>query len=212
MLEKILWESLDCKEIKPVHSKGNQSWILIGRTGAEAETPILWPLNMNNWLIGKAPDAGEDWRWEEKGTAKDEMVGWHHQLFGYESGWALRVGDRQGSQAFCSPLGCQELDMTERLNWLTDSHYGEHYVSSLKTLKIEVAYVPASPLMGIYLEKNIIWKDTCNPVFIAALFTIAKTWKQPKCPKTEEYIKKMWYIYTHTHTHTHIYPGILLSH
>ena len=78
------WESLGYKEIQPFHPKGDQSWIFIGRTDAEAETPILWPADVKNWLIGKVCDAGKDWRWEEKGTAEDEMVGWHHWLDGHE--------------------------------------------------------------------------------------------------------------------------------
>ena len=84
VLEKSLESPLDCKEIQPVHPKGDQSWIFIGRTDAEAETPILWPPDVKKWLIGKDPDAGKDWRWEEKGMTKDEMVGWHHQLNGHE--------------------------------------------------------------------------------------------------------------------------------
>ena len=84
MLEKTLESPLDCKEIQPVHPKGNQSWILIGRTDAEAETPVLWPPDAKNWLTGKDPDAGKDWRWEEKGITGDEMVGWHHRLNGHE--------------------------------------------------------------------------------------------------------------------------------
>ena len=75
---------LDCKEIQPVHPKGNQSWIFIGRTDVEAETPILWPPDAKNWLIWKDPDAGKDWRQKEKETTEDEMVGWHHQLNGHE--------------------------------------------------------------------------------------------------------------------------------
>ena len=78
VLEKTTESPLDCKEIQPVHSKGNQSWIFIGTTDAEAETPVLWPPDAKNWLIWKDPDARKDWRWEEKGTTEDEMVGWHH--------------------------------------------------------------------------------------------------------------------------------------
>ena len=96
MLEKTLEGPLDCKEIQSVHPKGNQSWVFIGRTDAEAETPILWPPDVKGWLIGKDPDAGKDWRWEEKGTTEDEMVGWHHRLDGHEFEQALEVGDRQG--------------------------------------------------------------------------------------------------------------------
>ena len=85
VLEKTLESLLDCKKIQPVHPRGNQSWIFIGRTDAEAETPVLWPPDANNWLIGKDPDAGKDWRQEDKGTTEDEMVGWYHQLNGHES-------------------------------------------------------------------------------------------------------------------------------
>ena len=80
VLEMTLESPLDCKEIQPAHPKGNQSWIFIGRTDAEAETPILWPPDAKNWLIRKDPDGGKDWKWEEKGMTKDETVGWHHQL------------------------------------------------------------------------------------------------------------------------------------
>ena len=84
VLEKIPESPLNSKEIKPVNPKGNQSWIFIGRTDAEAEAPILWPPDTKGWLIGKDPDAGKDWRQEEKGTTEDEMVGWHHWLDGHE--------------------------------------------------------------------------------------------------------------------------------
>ena len=114
---------LDCKEIQPVHPKENQSWMFIGRTDGEAETPVLWPPDAKNWLIGKDPDAGKDWRQEEKGTTEDEMVWWHHQLDGHEFEQALGVGDGQGSLECCSPWGCKESDTTEQLNWteLTDT-------------------------------------------------------------------------------------------
>ena len=117
VLEKTLESPLDCKEIQPVNPKGNQSWIFIGRTDVEAETPILWPSDVKNWLIWKDPDAGKDWRQEEKGMTKDEMVGWHHQLDGHEFEQALGVGDRQGSLACCSPWGHRDTDTTEWLNW-----------------------------------------------------------------------------------------------
>ena len=86
VLEKTFESPLDCKEIKPVHPKGDQSWVFIGRTNVEAETPILWPPDVKNWLIWKYPDAGNDWRQEEKGMTEDEMVGWHHWLNGHEFG------------------------------------------------------------------------------------------------------------------------------
>jgi len=103
---------LDYKEIKPVNPKGNQSWIFIGRTDAEAETLILWPPDAKNWLIGKDPDAGKDWRQEEKGMTEDEMVGWHHRLDRHEFEQASGVGDGQGSLACCGPWGHKELDTT----------------------------------------------------------------------------------------------------
>ena len=118
VLEKTLERPLDCKEIKPVNPKGNQSWIFIGRTDAEAEAPILWPPDVKNWVTGKSPDAGKDWKWKEKGMTEDEMVGWHHQLDGYEFEQAL--ADGQGSLACSSPWGRKESDTTECLNWNVD--------------------------------------------------------------------------------------------
>ena len=117
MLEKTLESPLDCKEIQPVHPEGNQSWIFIGRTDVEAETPILRPPDTKSWLIWKDPDAGKDWGLKEKGTTEDEMVGWHHWLNGHEFWWTPGVGDGQGGLVCCGSWGCKESDMTERLNW-----------------------------------------------------------------------------------------------
>ena len=102
-LENTLESPLDCKEIKPVNPKGNQSWIFIGRTDVEAEAPILWPPDAKIWLIRKNPDAGKDRRQGEKGTTEDEMVGWHHQLDGHDFEQALGVVEGQGNLACCSP-------------------------------------------------------------------------------------------------------------
>ena len=115
VLEKTLESLLDCKEIKPVNLKGNQSWIFIGRTVVEAEAPILWPLDAKNWLIWKDPNSGKDWSQEEKGMTEDEMVGWHHWLDGHEFEQASVIGDRQGSLACCSPWSLKEWDT--RSNW-----------------------------------------------------------------------------------------------
>ena len=116
VFEKTLESPLDCKEIKPVNPKGNQSLIFIGRTDAEAETPILWPPHAKGWLIGKDPDAGKDWKQEEKGMTEDEMVGWHHD--GHEFEQALGVGDGQGSLVCCSPWGHRVgHDWVTDLNW-----------------------------------------------------------------------------------------------
>ena len=111
------WESspLHCK-IKPINPKGNPSWIFIGRTDAKAEVPF-WPPDAKNWLIGKDPDAGKDWRQEKKGMTEDETVGWHHQLNGHEFEHAPGVGDGQGSLVCCSPWGLKESDTTEQMNW-----------------------------------------------------------------------------------------------
>jgi len=117
VLEKTLESPFDCKEIRPVNPKGNQSWIFFGRTDVEAETPILWPRDMKNRLIRKHPDGGRDWRQKEQGTTKDEMVGWHHRLDGHEFEQALGVDDGQGSLVCCSLCCHKESDMTEWLNW-----------------------------------------------------------------------------------------------
>ena len=117
VLEETLESPLDRKEIKPVNPKGNQPWIFIGRTDAEAEVPILWPPDVKNWLIGKDPDAGKDWR-QEKGMTEDEMVGWHHQINGHDFEQIPRNSEGQGSQACCSPWDHKESDMTEQpYNW-----------------------------------------------------------------------------------------------
>ena len=116
MLEMISESPLDCKAIQPVHPKGNQPWIFIGRTDAEAETPILWPPDGNSQLIRKDPDVGKDWRHKEKGTTEDEMVGWHHWLNTQEFEQAPSDGEGQGSLACCTPWGRKELELTEQLN------------------------------------------------------------------------------------------------
>ena len=112
VLEKTLESPLDCKEIQPVHPKGNQSWLFIGRTDAEAETPVLWLPDAKNWLLGKDPDAGKDWRQEEKVTTEDEMVGWHHWLNGHEFEQPPGDSEGQGSLACYSSWDCKESDMT----------------------------------------------------------------------------------------------------
>ena len=117
VLEKTLESPLDCKEIQPLHPKGDQPCVFFGRTDVEAESPILGPPDAKSWLIWKDPDAGKDWRWEEKGMTEDEMVGWHHWLDGRESGWTPGVGDGQGGLACCDSWGRKESDTTERLIW-----------------------------------------------------------------------------------------------
>ena len=125
VLEKTLESPLDCKEIQPVHSKGDQSWVVFGRNDAKAETPVLWPLHGKSWLIGKDSDAGRDWGQEEKGTTEDEMAGWHHGLYGCEFEWTPGVGDGYGGLAVLPFMGLQRVghDWATKLNW-TESDLG----------------------------------------------------------------------------------------
>ena len=117
VLEKTLESPFDCKEIQPVHPKGDQSWVFIGRTDAKAETPVLWPPHAKSWLIGKDSNAGRDWGQEKKGMTEDEMARWHHQLDGHEFEWTPGVGDGQGGLTCCDSWGCKESDTTQQLNW-----------------------------------------------------------------------------------------------
>ena len=117
VLEKTLESSLDCKEIQPVHSEGDQPWDFFGRNDVKAENLVLWPPHAESWLIVKDSDAGRDWGPEEKGMTEDEMTGWHHGLNGLESEWTPGAGHGQGGLACCDSWGRKESDMTERLNW-----------------------------------------------------------------------------------------------
>ena len=126
VLEKTLESPLDCKEIQPVHSEGDQTWVFFRRNDAKAETPVLWPPHVKSWLIGKDSDAGRDWGQEEKGTTEDEMAGWHNQLDGREFEWTPGVGDGQGGLACCDSWGRKDSDTTEQLNW-TENYLGEFH-------------------------------------------------------------------------------------
>ena len=134
VLEKTLESPLDCKEIQPVHPKGDQSWVFFGRSDAKAETPILWPPDAKSWLIWKDPDAGKDWGQEEKGMTEGEMVEWHHRLNRHEFGYTSGVGDGQGGLACCSSWSSKESDTTERLNWTKRIRESskKHYVGRQK--------------------------------------------------------------------------------
>ena len=129
MLEKTLESSLGSKVIKSVSPKGNQSWIFIGRTDAEAEAPILWPPDTKSWLIGKDPDSGKDWRQKEKGTPEDEIVGWHHQLNEHEFEQALRDGEGERSLGCCISWGHKEWD---RIDWLNNNNNPRYLLSCLR--------------------------------------------------------------------------------
>ena len=127
VLEKTLESALDCKEIQPVHSEGDQPWDFFERNDAKAETPVLWPHHAKSWLIEKDSDAGRDWGQEEKGMTEDEMAGWHHGLDGHEFEWTPGDGDEQGSLACCNSRGHKESDTTERLNW-TEPKWSIHLI------------------------------------------------------------------------------------
>ena len=137
--EKTLESPLNSKETKPVHPKGNQPWIFFQRTDAKAETPILWPPDVKNWLIRKDCDAGKDWKWEEKGPTEDETVGWHHRLNGHEFEQAPWVGDGQGSLVRCSPWGRRVGH-----NWATELNWAEQH-SFVSLLHFQVYF--QSPLL-----------------------------------------------------------------
>ena len=156
VLEKTVESPLDCKEIQPVHPKGNQSWIFIGRTDANAEAPILWPPDAKGWLIWKDSDAGKDWRGEKKGTTEDEMVGWHHELDGHKFEQAPGVGDGQGSLACCSPWGRKELDIHERLNWTHQCNAEPSPTGSLAAhLPLPCRIHGASPRVSLVIEISV---------------------------------------------------------
>ena len=153
VLEKILESPLDCKEIQPVHPRGDQFWVFIGRTDVEAETPILWPPDAKSWLIGKDPDVGKDWEQEEKGMTEDETVGWlYHRLDGHGFGWTPGGGDRQGGLLCCGSWGCRVgLNWATELNWivtLTSESFYIHYkwfprdsiIVHIYSLKVEWLY------------------------------------------------------------------------
>ena len=154
-LEKTPESPLDYKEIKPVNPKGNQSWIFIEKTDAETETSILWPPDANNWLTGKDPDSGKDWRQEKKGTTADNMVGWHHHL-GHKFDQAPWAGDGQGNLAYCCLWGCKESDTTEWLYWtclLCLYFYAKHRICLLIYVKCFLSLM--SPFLFI---KNSVFK------------------------------------------------------
>ena len=151
VLEKTLESPLDCKEIQPVHPKGDQSWMFIGRTDAEAETLILWAPDLKSRFTGKDPDAGKDWRQEEKGTTEDEIVGWHHWLYGHELEQSPGVDNGQGSQACCSPWGRKESDMTEQLNWTELSPNNLSYSARCAILPKQINIASGTPYVAIDL-------------------------------------------------------------
>ena len=171
VLEKTLESPLDCKKIQPVHPKGDQSWVFTGRTDAEAETPILWPPDVQSWLIWKDPEAGTDWGQEEKWMTEDEMAGWHHWLNGHGFGWILGVDDGQGGLICCSSWGCKESDMPERLNW-TELNLST-YLSIFQSIHLPIYLLP------IYL-----------PMYLIQSFKSRKSFHSSRWMDLEEFILK----------------------
>ena len=166
------WESLGLQGIQPVHPKGDQSGMFIGRTDDEAETAILWPPHVKSWLIGKDPDAGRDWGQEEKGTTEDEMAGWHHWLDGREFEWTPGVGDGQGGLVCCVSWGHKESDTTEWLNW-TDSclsFLSKEFFSSFCSPSLFF-----TPLSSSYFSKRII-SNNCDSWCFAVVPILRKGW------------------------------------
>ena len=145
VLEKTLESPKDCEEIQPVHPKGYQSWVLFGKTDAEAETPKPWPPDVRSWLIWEDPDAGKDWGQEEKGTTEDKMVGWHHQLNGgHGFAWTPGVGDGQGGLACCGSWGRRKSDTTEQLS---NTFLINSYTPALQPMDCSL---PGSSIHGIF--------------------------------------------------------------
>ena len=153
MLEKTLESHLDCREIQPVHSEGDQPWDFFGRNDAKAETPVLWPPHAKSWLIGKDSDAGRDWGQEEKGTTEDEMAVWHHRLDGHEFEWTLGLGDGQGGLVCCDSWGHKESDKTERLNW-TELNWTEWIYNWHKCVLMKASEIWNYSKSFIYTWKN----------------------------------------------------------
>ena len=171
VLEKTPESPMDCKEIQPIHSEGDQPWDFFGRNDAKAETPIVCPLDAKSWLIWEDPDAGRDWGQEEKGTTEDKMVGWHHRLNGHGFGWTPVVGDRQGGLACCGSWGHKESDTTERLNWTELNTAGtlDYCKTKGNSLMASLTILPPHPNPHLSLS------------IIGAIYFTSSQWSQ-RCP------------------------------
>ena len=146
---------------RSIGPKGNQPWIVIGRTDVEAEAPVLWLLDAKSWLIGKDPDAGKDWSQEEKGMTEDEMVGWHHWFNRHEFEQTLRDSERQGRLVCCSPWGCKVSDMTERLNkkapvktYYWENFYGEKFINFHLSVDIFLVRLSVTTWEWVHIGKT----------------------------------------------------------
>ena len=157
VLEKTPESPVDSKEIKPVNLKGNQPWIFVGRTDAEAEAPVFWSSGVNSWLIGKFPDAGKDWRQKEKRLSEDEMAGWHHQCNGRELGQTLGDGEGHGGLVCCSPWGRKESDTTERLS--NNSPWCLHCPYSASNVVLSILYLFTHRIFNNSMGYGFYFKD-----------------------------------------------------
>ena len=181
VLEKTPESPLDCKEIKPVSPKGNQSWIFIGRSAAEAETPIFWPPHAKSWLIGKDSGAGRDWGQEEKGATEDEMAGWHHWLNGHESEWTPGDGDGQGGLACCDSWGCKESDTTEWLNWTESSAYSNMLLSRHPCIVMVLSPAKLPIMLLISIVDNTEYLIDVSVLSILRVFSVRDTYQTYWC-------------------------------
>ena len=179
VLEKTLESPLDCKEIQPVHPKGDQSSVFIGRTDVEAETPILWPPDVKSWLIGKDPDVGKDWGPEEKGMTEDEMVGWHHQFNGHEFRWTLGVGVGQGGLACCGfgvAKSQTRLSNWTELNWITKAsqlpvfNFMLHLLISCRNWTNFLKIFTASNIRMQFCQSSLYWEWTLRTRSVKGIF------------------------------------------
>ena len=181
VLEKTLVSLLDCKEIQPDHPKGDQSWVYIVRTDAEAETPILWSPHAKSWLIGRDPNDGRDWGQEEKGTTEDEMARWHHRLYGHEFVWTPGVGDGQGGLACCNSWGRKESDTAEQVKWIELRGYNcfyfpyvSHVICSLSLLLSTAFFVK---LVFYFSSLKYIFIRPFIKYLLVVTYSVLFTWK-----------------------------------
>ena len=188
VLEKTLESPLDCKEIQPVHPKGNQSWIFIGRTNDEAETLILWPPDGKNWFIGKDPDAGKDWRWEEKGRTEDEMAGWDHSGSWWwtgRPGMLQSTGSQRVGQDWETEMNWNELNWTDRPRSLAWNQHHSPVLHSSHIQDLQLVHRIAPPTAA----QQLLWlgptvSPGASPVYqgtaVSAVVTTNEGWIQPK--------------------------------
>ena len=192
VLEKTLESPFDCKEIQPVNPEGNQSWIFIEKTDGEVEAPILWPLDVKDWLIRKDPYPGKDWRQENKGMTKDEVVGWHLRLSGNEFEYAPGVGDGQGSLVCCSSWSHKQSDITEWLNWLNRLNRSRKNFDKIQHL-LMVQTLQKVGIEGIYLKiiKTIHEKYRANAILSGENIPL-KSWTRQVCPLSPLLFNSLW--------------------